>query len=180
MDEAHHLSPEKQRERYRLHENSGENTGYVEMFGQFIEFCVEPFVPKGSALLDFGCGPEPVLARLLAERGYSTDHFDPFFFPEGPLPKNYALITLTEVLEHLPDPLGTLRGLIPRLAPNGVLSIMTLFHPGDRDKFASWWYRRDATHVSFYSEETMERIARILGFDLLLTDSKRSVVLGKR
>ena len=179
LAEAHHLSPEKQKQRYEQHENSLDNPGYVERFEGFLKAGVDPFVGKGGRVLDFGCGPEPVLAWLMERRGYEVDRYDLFFHPdEAYRTQQYHLITLTEVLEHLTDPLGTLRALSPRLAPGGVFTVMTLFHPNDRAKFADWWYRRDPTHVSFYTVKTLGELANALGMKVLFSDAKNTVVLG--
>lgn len=180
LEEGHHLSLDKQKERYLQHQNSADNQGYVEMFEAFLKTGVDPFVKKGSRVLDFGCGPEPVLAGLLQKRGYGVDTYDLFFQKdEAYLNKRYDLITLTEVLEHLADPLETLQALTQRLEPGGVLSIMTLFHPNDREKFTDWWYRRDSTHVSFYTTKNIGELCMILGMKILFTDSKNIIVLGK-
>ena len=149
------------------------------MFEAFLKAGVDPFVGKAGRVLDFGCGPEPVLAWLLERRGHAVDHYDLFFHPDGSyLTRQYDAITLTEVLEHLTDPLGTLRALSQRLAPGGILSIMTLFHPNEPAKFADWWYRRDPAHVSFYTVKTLGELSRVLGMTVLFADAKNVVVLG--
>jgi len=179
LEEAHHLSPEKQKKRYEQHRNSPDNPGYVQMFEAFLKAGVDPFVGKAGRVLDFGCGPEPVLAGLLEGRGHRVDRHDLFFHPdEAYRTRSYDAITLTEVLEHVTDPLGTLRALSERLAPGGVLALMTLFHPDDRAKFADWWYRRDPTHVSFYTVKTLGELSGALGMKVLFSDAKNIIVLG--
>lgn len=150
------------------------------MFERFMAACVDPFARKGGTALDFGCGPQPVLAGLLRERGYTAEAYDPLFFPEeGYREKSFDLICLTEVLEHLADPMETLRELKERLADKGVLAVMTLFHPNDPEKFQKWWYRRDATHVSFYTEKTLGKMTERLGMSLRSIDAERLAVMGK-
>lgn len=169
-----------QRNRYLQHENSRENRGYVEMLESFIQKGIGPFAAPGARILDFGCGPEPVLAELLRERGYQVDTYDLFFQPdEGYREKRYDLILLVEVLEHLTNPREALRDLAGRLDPGGVLSLMTLFHPGNRASFAGWWYRRDPTHVSFFTAGTLVELGRSLNFTPLFTDPKNIMVLQK-
>jgi hypothetical protein len=181
LDPKHFLTPEAQKERYLQHENSDQDAGYVAMFEDFIATCVEPFVPKGGLVLDYGSGPEPVLAGLLAQKGYQAQTFDLFFdVNNAALKKPYDAIVLTEVLEHLSDPVEVLKPLATKLKPGGVVALMTLFHPKDREKFGAWWYRRDKTHVTFYTVETMRKLAAVLGLTLLLSDDKRKTVLGKR
>jgi len=180
LDEAHHLSPEAQKARYETHENEAGNEGYVAMFEGFLAQGVDPFAKKGRKALDLGCGPGPVLAGMLHKRGYPTDLHDPFFFPQVNGEEAYGLITATEVLEHLPDPVAALRPWVAKLSPGGILAGMTLFHPDDPAKFASWWYLKDPTHVSFYTERTLGKLARVLGMDLLFTDGKRLFTFRKK
>jgi hypothetical protein len=180
LDQTHHLSTEKQKERYLLHENSEENSGYVRMFEKFIETAVVPFARNGGKIFDFGCGPQPVLAELLRKKGYSVDLYDLFFnSDEVYQTRKYDLITLTEVLEHLSNPIEVLRGLVQRLEANGVIAFMTLFHPDNVEKFDAWWYRRDPTHVTFYTPKTIQQLAEVLEMKVVFSDNQRMAVLRK-
>jgi len=107
-----------------------------------------------------------------------VDTYDLFFnLDEAYKVKKYNLIILTEVLEHLENPLVILRELFERLEPQGIISTMTLFHPNDPEKFSKWWYRRDITHISFYTLRTLKEIAGSLGLDLIFSDSVRMAVM---
>lgn len=176
LDPALHPTLEAQKERYLLHQNAPDHAGYVAMFRQFLGDCVVPNVQKGCRALDLGCGPGPVLAGLLKEARHPTEVFDPIFFPEEPK-GNFGLITCTEVLEHLGDPVAALRPWVARLEPGGVLAGMTLFHPEDPVKFGEWSYPRDFTHVSFYTPRTLEVLAKALGLSLVRADGKRNFVM---
>ncbi|MBU0686785.1 MAG: class I SAM-dependent methyltransferase [Candidatus Margulisbacteria bacterium] len=179
IDELKIISPEKEKESYSLHNNTPDNEGYVNMFRDFIEKSVAPYQKRIKTALDFGCGPGPVLAALLKEKGFQVDIYDKYFAPEKVYQnKKYDLITATEVMEHLKDPLKTLKLLKEHLNTNGILAIMTLFHPQDEEKFKDWWYRRDLTHISFYTPKTFEFIAKQLGMKVLMSDEKRECVLG--
>jgi SAM-dependent methyltransferase len=165
-----------QKERYLLHQNDPDHSGYVAMLRQFLGDRVVPNARKGCRALDLGCGPGPVLAGLLKEAGHPVEVFDPIFFPEEPQ-GTFGLITCTEVLEHLGDPVAVLRPWVGRLEPGGVLAGMTLFHPDDPAKFAEWFYPRDFTHVSFYTPRTLETLAEVLRLSLVSTDGKRGFVM---
>jgi SAM-dependent methyltransferase len=178
LDPAFHLSDKAQQERYQEHQNSANNLGYVAMFQKFIESCVTPFAKPSCRTLDLGCGPSPVLAGLLREAGYPTEIFDPFFFPEVPS-GSFSLVTLTEVLEHLPDPVAALAPWVEKLEPGGLLAGMTLFHSDDPVKFDAWSYRRDTTHVSFYVPKTLDSVAKALGLSVRFTDGERYFVWEK-
>jgi len=79
-DEKYILTADAEKMRYQEHNNSIENEGYVNMFRQFLDKAVLPFVQPEADVLDFGAGPGPVLAELMGREGFSTTIYDPFFF----------------------------------------------------------------------------------------------------
>ncbi len=180
IDEAVIVSPEQEVALYKQHNNTMENEGYVNMFKEFMKVSVDPYGERIKTALDFGCGPGPVLATLLQQRGFAVDIYDPYFAPEKFYAnKRYDLITATEVFEHLQDPMQTARLLKNRLNDGGILAIMTLFHPGDAASFNKWWYRHDPTHISFYRPKTLTVLAAQLGLTILTFDRKNVCVLTK-
>ena len=56
---------------------------------------------------------------------------------------------------------------------------MTLFHQNDAEHFKGWWYRRDETHISFYTGRTFEKLAELTGLNVLFKDPKNICVLHK-
>jgi len=155
----YHLSPYEERIRYNLHQNDAGDPGYR----SFLERLYTPVrnsLRKGDRGLDFGSGPKPVLAHMFREDGFETDSYDPFF-AENPtvFARKYDFITASEVLEHLRDPGGELERIFQILKPGGILGIMTEMLP-DRSDFGSWYYKRDMTHISFYSPPVFRWIAR--------------------
>jgi SAM-dependent methyltransferase len=181
LDEKKILSPDQEKKEYSFHQNNFENEGYVNMFREFIDKAIRPHKKQIKTALDFGCGPGPVLAELLKREGFETDIYDKHFAPEKVcLNKKYDLINATEVFEHLKDPVTTLKLLKSLLNPNGILAIMTLFHPNSKEKFKKWWYRRDSTHISFYTPKTFEQMAGLLGIKVLTVDGKNTCTLGDR
>ncbi len=180
IDEKEIVSPEKEIALYKQHNNTLENEGYVNMFEAFISKTILPYQERIKRVLDFGCGPGPVLAELLKRRGFEVDIYDPYFYPETICEqKSYDLITATEVFEHLKDPLETARLLRDHLNPCGILAVMTLFHPGEASAFKNWWYRHDPTHISFFQPQTFEVLADRLGFRVLMIDSKNLCVMER-
>ncbi len=174
------ITPEEEVELYNFHNNTLSNQGYVKMFEDFIAKSIDPHAHQIKTALDFGSGPGPVLAYLLERKGVSIDIYDPYFAPQKVYQeKTYDLITSTEVFEHLSDPRETTDMLVKHLNPHGILAIMTLFHADDSEHFKTWWYRRDPTHISFYSPKTFQVLASILGLKVLLMDPKNICVLGK-
>lgn len=190
MDESEILPPGKEKIEYLTHNNTLENKGYVNMFREFIKKTITPYldIKNNKRALDFGSGPGPdwVLAHLLIEEGVKVEIYDAYFAPEKVyIDKTYDLITCTEVLEHLKEPLETLKLLKKHLKSNDILALMTLFHPikGENlegeEQFQQWWYRRDVTHASFFRPKTFQYIANLLGMSLLMIDERNSISLQK-
>ena len=180
LDPHYYLSAEKENSLYNNHQNSLENAGYVKMFEDFLDYFWNDLTCKEKAL-DFGSGPTPVLAELLRRRGVSVDCYDKFYQPiECFKNQTYDFMTSTEVFEHLEDPVATLSLLSQHLKPKGIIALMTLFHTNDEAFFLKWWYRRDPTHITFYTPHTLEVLAQKCGLELLKTDGKRIVILKKQ
>ena len=179
LDESKVISPDQEKKEYSFHQNSFENEGYVNRFCEFIDKAIRPYKSKIKTALDFGSGPGPVLAELLRKEGFKTDIYDKHFAAEPVyLNKKYDLITATEVFEHLKNPLSTLRLLKSHLNKNGILAIMTLFHQNNDEHFKKWWYRRDSTHIAFYTPKTFECMADLLEMKVLMKDEKNVCVVG--
>ncbi len=175
LDDDFIISDADEKKRYTLHLNSRANAGYVKMFRQFIDAGIKPFSVGLKKGLDFGCGPGPVLSELLAETGIEMDIYDPYFYDNREIRhKKYDLITATEVFEHLKNPRREIDFLKELLNPGGLLAVMTLFH--DQCDFKNWWYRRDATHVCFYSTKTCRWIAEHFGLQIKYLDAKNTCV----
>ena len=128
--------------------------------------------------LDFGCGPGPALAEMLKEEGYGVDLYDPFFFDnERVLTKAYDFITCTETIEHFFEPIKEFKKIDDMLVKEGFLGVMTKFL-GDEKDFGQWYYRKDPTHVAFYSPKTIEVIASMMGWTYEIPE--KDVVLFKK
>jgi SAM-dependent methyltransferase len=188
MDDKKVLSPELEQKRYLAHNHTLENKGYVDMLKAFVRESILPFHDDIKTALDFGSGPGLVLSMMLKEMGYEVDIYDIYFAPE-PVYKNktYDLITCTEVMEHLRNPLDTLDMLKDHVNPGGILAIMTVFHPvtfGKRKQpveavFKDWWYRRDRAHISFFGLETFWYIAGLLDLTILMSDGRNTISFRK-
>ncbi|MEQ6885912.1 class I SAM-dependent methyltransferase [Salicola sp. Rm-C-2C1-2] len=148
---------------YDQHDNDVADAGYRRFLARLSDVLL-PRLRPADHVLDFGCGPGPALVTMLREAGYVAQGYDPFYAPdETLLRRQYDAITCTEVIEHLHDPAGTFRRLDELLAHGGWLGIMTCFQTDD-DRFANWHYRRDPTHVVFYREATLHRVAAQFGW----------------
>jgi hypothetical protein len=121
------------------------------------------------------------LTRMMRDRGYDFVHTDPMaanIFAqghEGRTPgagavERYDLVTAFEVLEHLPDPVGS---LAPVAATTDLLLATTHLVPDPAPQPADWWYYTlmSGQHITFYTQASLEAVARRLGFDGVVAGS---------
>lgn len=181
-DVNHHVSLEEEFAQYEQHENSIEDERYVKFFEDFLQNAVFPFKNQGKQALDFGSGPTPVLAQLMTrDYAYNYTLYDKFYAPNRSYQeKSYDLITSTEVVEHIADPLPVFQELRELLVDDGILSIMTLFAPNIEDNFFGWHYLRDQTHISFYTPKAMEYIADKVGLQIVFCDNYRYTTFKRK
>ncbi|MFW6298838.1 MAG: class I SAM-dependent methyltransferase [Bacillota bacterium] len=178
-DKAHRVDENQEKNLYSNHQNTLENKGYVAMFERFLAFALEEKRVVGPAL-DFGSGPGPVLFELLKRRGFESYHYDPYFHKDDQVfNRAYGFITSTEVFEHLSAPRATFQRLADLLKPKGFLAIMTSLRPDDDQAFLTWWYRRDPTHIGFFTEQAMQRLTEQTQMTLVKTNHKNHFLFTK-
>ena len=175
LDPLFYLSPEQEKARYNMHNNTVQSDGYKKWLLSFINTAVKPFVEKGGSILDFGSGPTAVLGDLLILEGYSVDLYDKFFH-DSEYYGSYDMITSTEVFEHISEPVSVLKQLKKSLKKNGYLSIKTAFHPEEEEEFLTWWYKEDKTHISFFSKETFLYISSLLDMSIHFCDYSSIII----
>ena len=174
------VSLDKELKVYKQHNNSEENLGYVAMFQEFMEKTFLPYRKQITTVLDFGSGPNPVLAKVMQKEGFDVAYYDKFFSPQKVYEnKQYDLITSTEVIEHIADIHEVMELFSKHLHPNGYLALMTQFHTNNIDEYLTWWYRRDPTHISFFRPHTFKLLAKEFGFILLYHGDKKLILLQK-
>ncbi len=180
MDEEDLLSGTEELARYEEHNNSVEDEGYREYFRKFIDYSMEG-MDREAQILDYGSGPQPVLASVMEELGFANVDIYDKYFTEGSLDpeKKYHVITSTEVVEHIYRPMEVFRELAWKLIPGGRLIIMTAFHPRNEEEFGKWWYINDPTHVVFYTIKTLEYIGEQLGLVVEKNNNKNIAVFRR-
>lgn len=159
---AFHLAEKDEKAIYDQHDNRPDDPGYR----RFLARLAGPLLarlPAGACGLDFGCGPGPALAQMLAEAGHRVSLFDKFYHPDSRVwQQTYDFICATEVFEHLAAPAVELDRLLAHLRPGGWLGIMTK-RVRDQSSFSRWHYIQDPTHIVFFSDATFHWIGRRRG-----------------
>jgi hypothetical protein len=157
------ISKKEEIARYLEHNNTLNNEGYVKMFQKKIN-TINKTCLDINTVLDYGCGYEPVLKTLLGREGYQADGYDLNFYSREELGKKYDLVISTETFEHIKKPGEDLARLMSKISSKGYLAIMTRFYPLKKralclESFSEWYYKRDPTHIAFYSQKTFSWIA---------------------
>lgn len=177
MDPDYFLSPSEEKSRYEEHLNDVEDPNFQHFVAPITDKVISSH-PKTAFGLDFGSGNAPVISHVLNQKGYNIQQYDVFYAPDKQvLDQKYDFITACEVVEHFHDPAKEFKLLRRLLKPGGKLYIMTnmLTKP---ERFLNWYYRRDPTHVFFYTPETFWYIQEEFGFDNLTID-QRLIILSK-
>jgi SAM-dependent methyltransferase len=111
---------------------------------------------EGVRILDYGSGAG-VFARKMAEHGFRrVENYDPLASPTRPIGR-FDVITCFEVVEHSPDPLGTLCVMASLLAPGGAVILGTALQPTDIGSIrTNWQYAAPRNgHLSLYSDSAL-------------------------
>ena len=163
MDTQNFPSNKKELERYLEHNNDIEDKGYQKFVQPIVSSVLKNF-KKEHGGLDFGCGPGPVISKLLQDKNYTITPYDPFFVNDtSALTKKYDYIVCCEVIEHFHNPLQEFNLLKSLLKPNGKLYCMTDLYSEEID-FKKWYYKNDQTHVIFYHKNTFKWIQKNICF----------------
>ncbi|ALT00140.1 class I SAM-dependent methyltransferase [Lacimicrobium alkaliphilum] len=156
---AQRLSPQSEKAEYDLHHNCADDAGYISFLNR-LALPLTGVLSDGCIGLDYGCGPSPVLAALLSEKGHQVSYYDPFYYPdEKVFKRRYDFISCSEAIEHFFHPGEVCQNWMSLLKAKGWLAIMTK-RVIDRHRFKTWHYKNDPTHVCFFSEETFGWLAK--------------------
>ncbi len=165
LDKNAHLEIAAEKSRYLEHQNDIENPVYLNYLDRLAS-AIRPLVRPSGKGLDFGCGPTEGMKALLTPQGFVVDSYDPIFFPAHELLKNrYDFVLCSEAAEHFFSPRLEFERLASLLSSGGWLGVSSQLLRS-RAAFPQWSYRRDPTHVCFYSEATVAWIATHLGWEI--------------
>ena len=144
---------------------------------------------KGERVLDVGCGSGAYL-QLMKERGWDVYGIEPsegaakaavvtlgvpadniFVGPaeQASWPANsFDLVTLSHVLEHLPEPRQTLADIHRWLRPGGRVRIwVPNIESAESKVFGKLWFGLDVPrHLVHYSSATVRRLVEGAGFEI--------------
>jgi 2-polyprenyl-3-methyl-5-hydroxy-6-metoxy-1,4-benzoquinol methylase len=172
------LSQRAELAQYQLHQNDLQDAGYRRFLQRLATPLLQSLPQPGLLGLDFGCGPGPLLATMLMEAGHNMALWDPYFAnDEQVLQCQYDFISCSEAIEHFVQPSREWALWLTLLKPGAILAIMTKRYT-TVEAFATWHYKLDPTHVSFFCEQTFHYLAQRDGFSIDFTAN--DVVLLQR
>jgi len=159
---AYFLSEKEEQAIYDLHQNDVADQGYLKFLFRAIE-PIAKYLANDVTVLDYGSGPGPAMPTLLSPYNVSIRLYDKFYANESELLRQqYDVVIATEVVEHFDRPDNYWQQLFSLVKQQGILSIMTKRHLG-QERFTHWHYKNDLTHICFYSEKTLSKIAKDYG-----------------
>ena len=157
------LDKEKEKERYESHTNDSDDLGYQNFVLPITSSVLKEY-KKDDLGLDFGCGKDSPIVKILRQNEYKIFEYDPYFFDDkSALEKKYDYIACCEVIEHFYNPKKEFELLYKLLKDEGVLYLMTGIYNENID-FLKWWYKNDLTHVFIFQEKTFNWIKKEFGF----------------
>jgi 2-polyprenyl-3-methyl-5-hydroxy-6-metoxy-1,4-benzoquinol methylase len=139
---------------------------------------------KDGKCLDFG-GGHGIFTRMMRDFGFDFYHYDKYaenLFAggfEGNLNAKYDLITSFENFEHFLDPLAEIKNII-RMTDTLYFSTLMIPNTSPPPRIKDWWYYcpPEGQHISFYTRNTLEYVARLLGL-YLLSDNHSTHIFSK-
>ncbi len=162
---------EKEKKRYLEHNNDVNDPGYQKFVEPIVTSVLNDFT-KYDRGLDYGAGPGPVVAKLLQDKNFQIEIYDPLFHDNKKLlTKKYNYIICCEVIEHFHHPKKEFEKLKNMLLPKGKLYCMTNLYNEGID-FQNWYYKNDFTHVFIYHKKALRWICDYLNFSGLDVDDR--------
>ena len=116
---------------------------------------------------------------MLSKIGFKIDLYDPYFHPDKiKLKAKYDFVLMIEAIEHFYDPLQEFEYINNHLNCSAAIGVMTSLFDS-KINFNDWYYRKDPTHVAFYSQNTFNWIKKKFEFKKITFYLKNVVWLIK-
>ena len=164
-----------------------------DIYKNFLE--INKNIKNGDTILDVGCGWAQALL-FFKDKGFDCYGFDPAIeaveygcrkglkikhagldgmnvFDD----KKFDMVTMFNVLEHLADPVNSIKQIKEILKPNGILAIdvpneFNDFQTAGRDVHGlnDWWIA-PPNHLNYFSKDSLVNFLQSLGFSVEISES---------
>lgn len=160
------VTAQVEKERYDTHKNDETDPLYHRYLSQIVDSILKNVIP-GQRGLDFGCGRTKLLADIFKDKHFTVESYDLYYFPDVKIwHEKFDFIILSEVIEHLREPREEMMKLRSLLSTSGKIFVKTKLHPNEKADFDKWYYKRDYTHIQFFSPLSLEKMALDLSLGL--------------
>lgn len=141
------------------------------------QFCAGLASLKEISILDFGSGSGIFVDRLRDDGFTDVAGYDPISDPERPS-RSFDLITSFEVIEHSPNPVGTMADIASFMAPGGLAYIQTGLQPGNINAIRGrWWYIAPRNgHISIFNLRSLAAAASRAGLVLKVGHNQETIL----
>ncbi len=135
---------------------------------------------KPSRILDFGSGSGE-MTNEFRKRGYDATPLEPMthgYLKDQSYPFKFDVVIAVEVIEHLLEPWKEIHEIEKVLAPDGIVIFSSLLtnafidRPDASEQFKNWWYKDDPTHVSFFCNRVLAKMADMENYDIDIIGDK--------
>lgn len=141
---------------------------------------------RGGRLLDIGAGTGILLGEAQS-LGYDAEGVEPSrwlfergqekglrmfrgAFPHPETPGPYDVVTLVDVIEHVPDPVGLLREIAGVLKPDGIAVVVTPDLKSIAARLMGWkWWHFRVAHIGYFDRRTLTAAAKAAGLRIRYT-----------
>lgn len=166
-----HLIGEDEKNIYEKHKNDSTDRRYQNFLSPITNSVLND-KPKSSVGLDFGCGKDSAIIKVLSDNDYEIHGYDLFYLDDKSLLENkYDYIASSEVIEHFQEPNKEFTLLKSLLKDDGSLYLMTDIYDENID-FDKWYYKNDPTHIFMYQRKTFKWIKEEFEFSRVEIDGR--------
>lgn len=166
-----HLKGNDEKNIYDKHVNISTDIRYQNFLSPITNSVLNDFDPNSKGL-DFGCGKDSAIIKVLKDNSFKIVGYDIFYKNDKELlEKKYDYITSSEVIEHFQNPKKEFDLFLSILQKDGALYLMTEIYNETID-FEKWYYKNDPTHIFLYQKETFEWIKKNYAFKKLIIEKR--------